>query len=230
MFGQQTTFSDFVSFLLIGFLNLLPIWIGLSFIVLDSDVESLRDIIFRQIAVIKAYPTSIFALTTLCALLLGLFLDLLGHYIDERLNFSRAVLVPQNHQNLIMTSDIAANGLNFDDVQESLFYAHVPQHLLRYHEDVWRYYEFFRSLCITTFIYLVIGDIILYQITDFLYVVLWTIATAVAITLFFWGMKWLAEYYYRVETLYVIEWLRQNSPSSATETGSGNDVIPDVPS
>ncbi|SRR6266404_3238478 len=203
---------------IVGALVLVPgglaVWVFLSHPSVDSLTQAILDVL-AQAETRKATLGAVFGTASL---VVGLLIDALGHAIvDEKLRkWTRKRSLGESEAALLQKS--TPPGMDSGSYVESVFYANAPEHVLTYHSEQWAYYEFYRNLLIVLVLQLVLWGAVLMRFGH----IVWTIGLLLAGGVGAWvlvrAIRFMGDYYYQVETAFVIG--RLLNPSRSTQPRS----------
>lgn len=214
----HTSFGALLGFVVVGALAAVPGGLALWVIVAQPSSSDLGHAIAAVLAQAESYKTTLGIVVGVGSLLLGLIVDAFGHaVVDEHVfPWSRANSLGKKEKDAVEELMPARAGLETDQVIESIFYAHAPEHTLNYHSEQWAYYEFYRNLLVVFALQALAVLAVFLKFRHWFIAVLWLAGAGAGVWLLTAALRFVLKYYYGLETAFVVGHLLDGSESKAS--------------
>lgn len=213
----HTGFNKFLATLLSGALLMpLVLWLGLA-LAFGWQLPEILLGLAELGQLFEDYTVYVSAAAAALTLLLGVLLDATGHLtVDKIPSLDRSRTISEMQLSL-------AERQGFPNASPARirqrYLAIVPTHIFSYQDEQWAYFETYRSVFVTSLLYLALGEILLLENGLWGPLIIW-LASWFAAAWASWEMMFMAvKYYHKLEVDLVIGALMAESPK-ATHTSA----------
>jgi len=188
----HSSFGALLGLVVVGALAVVPGGLALWVLATQPNSTELGRAVAAVLSQAESYKATLGVVVGVGSLLLGLI-------VDAFFPWSRANSLGKKEKDAVEDLMPARAGLETDQVIESIFYAHAPEHTLNYHSEQWAYYEFYRNLLVVFALQALAVLAVFLKFRHWFIAVLWLAGAGAGVWLLIAALRFVLKHYYGVE-------------------------------